>query len=151
MMFYETCIFYVFLDLKFRFGHQKWTSQKWCLEVDTTVSKDFRAKKRFSVLRIIENTAFEVKHRWKLQNMPFWVILSTWNRFLALKSLKTAVSISKHHFWKVHFWWPKWTFRSKKCLKWCLMINVFFAPKMSFWSSKMDFSKMMFRSRYNHF
>ena len=41
-----------FLNLKFHFGHQKWTSQIWCLEIDLTVTKDSRAKKRFSVLRM---------------------------------------------------------------------------------------------------
>ena len=46
MIFCETCIFYLFLNLKCHSGHQKWTSKKSCLEIDTTVSKDSRAKKK---------------------------------------------------------------------------------------------------------
>ena len=51
-------IYMLFLHLKFRFGHKKWTSQKACLEVHTTVSKDSRAKKRFSVLWVPKNRRF---------------------------------------------------------------------------------------------
>ena len=50
--------FMLFLHLKSHFGHKKWTSQKSYLEIDTTVSKDFKAKKRFSVLRMTQNMFF---------------------------------------------------------------------------------------------
>ena len=36
--FFKKSIFYRFLYLKFHFGHQKYTSQKWCLEVRRTFS-----------------------------------------------------------------------------------------------------------------
>ena len=84
-----------FLGLKSHSGHKKLTSQKACLEVHTTVSKDSRAKKRFAVLRMTKNTTFGVKHYKKLR---FCVTHSTENRFLALKSLETVVSISKYDF-----------------------------------------------------
>ena len=87
--------FYLFLGLKSHSGDKKLTSQKACLEVHTTVSKDSRAKKRFAVLRMTKNTTFGVKHYKKLQ---FCVTHSTENRFLALKSLETVVSISKYDF-----------------------------------------------------
>ena len=105
---------------------KKLTSQKWCLEIDTTVSKDFKAKKHFLCWGYPKICFFEVKHCWKLQKVRFWVILSTENRFLALKFLETVVLISKYHFWEVHFWWPKWYFRCKKGQKRYFMKHAFF-------------------------
>ena len=43
----------------------------------------------------------------------FSVILSIYNRFLALKPLETVLRTSKHHFWEVHFWWPKSNLKSE--------------------------------------
>ena len=48
--------------LKNHYGHKILTSQKACLEVHTTVSKDSRDKKRFAVLRMTKNTTFGAKH-----------------------------------------------------------------------------------------
>ena len=65
--------FYLFLGLKSHSGDKKLTSQKACLEVHTTVSKDSRAKKRFAVLRIAKNKTFGAKHYCKLQKTAiFW-------------------------------------------------------------------------------
>ena len=60
------------LNLKFHFGHQKWTYQKSYLEIDTTVSKDFKAKKRFSVLRMTQNRIFVVFNSVWPQNVIFF-------------------------------------------------------------------------------
>ena len=54
-----------FLHLKFHFGHKKWTSQKWCLEVHRTFSQEFGAKKRLSMVKIIRNCQFLSKNEWK--------------------------------------------------------------------------------------
>ena len=94
----------------------KLTSQKACLEVHTTVFKDSKAKKRFAVLRT-KNTTFGVKNYWKLQKLRFFVNQSTVNRFLALEHLEMVIWVSEHAFWEVHFLWPRWDFRLKKCIK----------------------------------
>ena len=44
----------------------------------------------------------------------FCVILPSENRFLPLKRLEKVARLSKHHFWEVYFWWPKWHFRCEK-------------------------------------
>ena len=47
--------FYRFSHVKFHFGHKEWTSQKWCLEVHRTFSKEFRVKKRLSIVKTTKN------------------------------------------------------------------------------------------------
>ena len=47
-----------FSHLKYDFGDQKLTSQKWCLEVHRTLSNDSRDKKRFSKGWMTQNSGF---------------------------------------------------------------------------------------------
>ena len=47
-----------FSHLKYDFGDQKLTSQKWCLEVHRTLSNDSRDKKRFSMGWTTQNDLF---------------------------------------------------------------------------------------------
>ena len=106
-----------------------------------------------SIFSIVEVSYFSKKWRFSLKigsflskKTPFLVIHPCLNRFLALTSLKKLVWTSKHHFWEVHFWWPKWYFRWEiKGFQIWMFLSVF-PPKISFWSSKMDFIKMVFRS-----
>ena len=51
------------------------------------------------------------KVRWLLQKRTFWYIQPTQNHFLVLKPLEKVLRTSKHHFWKVEFWWPNPYFR----------------------------------------
>ena len=74
-----------FLHLKFHFGHKKWTSQKWCLEVHRTFSQEFGAKKRLSMVKIIRNCQFLSKNEWKKFKKSIFfihleILFEKWNR-----------------------------------------------------------------------
>ena len=78
---FEILVFYSFLHLKSHFGHQKWTSQKWCLEVHTTFFKEVRAKKRLPIvwrakndvfLAKINNFCWNFKHFLEIQGRQIW-------------------------------------------------------------------------------
>ena len=73
------------LHLKFHFGHKKWTSQKWCLEVHRTFSQEFGAKKRLSMVKIIRNCQFLSKNEWKKFKKSIFfihleILFEKWNR-----------------------------------------------------------------------
>ena len=73
-----------FLHLKFHFGHKKWTSQKWCLEVHRTFFQEFRVKKRLSILKRMTNRQFLTK------NDSF--LVKNKEKFVEKSYLKTLIS-----------------------------------------------------------
>ena len=79
----------------------------------------------------------------------FWDIHPTENRFWALKSLEKFLWTSKYHFWEVNFWWPNPYFRWERKDFWIWVFLSVLQTTMWFWSSKIDFSKMVFRSPYD--
>ena len=97
------------------------------------------------------------KESFFVKNWRLLIIFSIDNRFLTLTSWEKVLWTSKHHFWEVHFLWPKWSFKCKNensfsyyrftmdNLVWNIRnVSHFLHLKFSFWSQKMDFSKMMF-------
>ena len=69
---------------------------------------------------------FHRKKSFFVKNQRFFVVFTIDNRFLALNPLKKVLWTSKHHFWEVHFLWPKWHFTCKKREK---NISCFFSSK----------------------
>ena len=57
---------------------------------------------------------FIKKESFFVENWQFLILFSIDNSFLAPNSWERVLWTSKHHFWEVHFLWPKWNFNSKK-------------------------------------
>ena len=56
---------------------------------------------------LVKKESFFVKN-WRLL-----IIFRIDDRFLTLNSWEKVLWTSKHHFWEVHFLWPKWSFKCK--------------------------------------
>ena len=58
---YQKEITFLIFAFKISFWSQKWTSQKWCLEVHRTISQEFKVKKRIPILKSMSNRQFRLK------------------------------------------------------------------------------------------
>ena len=101
-----------FFHLKFNFGHKKWTSQKWCLEVHRTFSQEFRVKKRLSTLKRMSNRQFLTK------NYSF--LLKSNEKFVEKSYLKTLI------YWPDMHWKSNQFQQCKKWMKKSLKKSIFF-------------------------
>ena len=79
-----------FLDLTFDFRHEKWTSQKWCLEAHRNFSQESRVNKRLSILKRTRNRQFLTK-KWVF----FWSKKDNFIKKFYLKTLIYWLTIEK--------------------------------------------------------
>ena len=68
---------------------------------------------------------FPRKRTFWVKNQRFFVVFTIDNRFLALNPSEKLLWTSKHHFWEVHFLWPKWNFTCKKWQKIMKIVTIF--------------------------
>ena len=68
---------------------------------------------------------FPRKKSFFVKNQRFFVVFTIDNRFLTLNPSEKVLWTSKHHFWEVHFLWPKWNFTCKKWQKTIKIVTIF--------------------------